>query len=95
MILSLIRTIFGIFFVLFLPGYLFSLILFIKLQPVERFCVSIGLSIVIVAFLAFFLTGLGYLFQIKGINSASVWISLTIICILLTILIFGRYIKRN
>jgi len=95
MILSIIKTILGILFVLFIPGYLLSWIFFRKLGLIERVCVSIGLSIVVVAFLSFFLTGISYLPHIKGITSQSVWISLLITCLTFTVLIISKYKKTS
>jgi len=90
MILSIIRVIVGII-ALFLPGYLLSFILFKKLKIIERICLAIGLSIVIIVFLGFFLTAISYLTNIKGITTQNVWFSLLIICIIFIILIISKY----
>ena len=93
MILSTIRVVLGLLFVLFLPGYLLSLILFKRLQTVERICLAVGLSVVIVVFLGFFLTAIGYLTNLKGITVISVWLSLLIICGIFTFMVLGEYWK--
>ena len=90
MILSIIRVIVGII-ALFLPGYLLSFILFKKLKIIERICLAIGLSIVIIVFLGFFLTVISYLTNTKVLITQVVWLSLLIICIIFIILIISKY----
>ena len=98
MIFETIKTLLGLLFVIFMPGYLFSLIIFRKLEVIERFCLSIGLSMVIVVSLSFNLSGIGYLTRIKGLTLHNVWISLIGVCVffllLMLIIKFKPRIKR-
>ena len=87
MIFDILRIIFGIFFVIFMPGYLLTFLLFKKLKAIERISLAIGLNISIVVFLGFFLTAVGYIAGIKGITAYSVWLSLLAISLIFIILI--------
>lgn len=95
MILDIIRIILGLLTVMFLPGYLLSLILLKKLSLAERLCLAIGLSIFIVVFLGFFLTLVSYLSKTKGISIFGVWLSLIIICLLLIIALLILHRQHN
>lgn len=99
MIFEIIKTLLGLLFVILMPGYLFSLIIFRKLDVIERFCLSIGLSMVIVVSLSFNLSGIGYLTKTKGITVQNVWISLIGVCVFFLLLIliikFKPRIKRR
>ena len=92
MILEMIRIILGLLFSIFLPGYLLSLILFRKLKIIERICLSVGLSVSILVFLGFFLSGIGYLINIKAINALSVWFLLLVVCVIFTTILLARKI---
>jgi uncharacterized membrane protein len=85
MIQILARVIVGLI-VIFLPGFLLSLILFKKMGVVERLCVAFGLSVSIIVFLGFFLSGIGYFLKFKGITTGSVYLSLLILCVMFAIL---------
>lgn len=87
MIFDILRIIFGILFVMFMPGYLLTFLLFKKLGVIERISLAIGLSISIVVFLGFFLTAVGYIAGIKGITAYSIWFSLLTISLIFLILI--------
>ena len=87
MIFDILRIIFGIFFVIFMPGYLLTFFLFRKLKAIERIILAIGLSIYIVVFLGFFLTVIGYIAETKGITTYSVWFSLLVISLIFILLI--------
>jgi len=61
-ILELLRTIFGSFFVLFLPGLVWTFVFFDRneIDVIERVALSFGLSIALVPLLVFYLNyGLG------------------------------------
>jgi uncharacterized membrane protein len=93
--INIITLIVGLLFVVFIPGYLFSLILFEKLDLIERFALSFALSVIIVILVGFLLTLAGYILRIKSINYVSVWSSLIFICIVLIIIPFVRYRRKN
>lgn len=82
-IASAIMLIIGIVLVMFLPGYLISLIIFRELEFTERIFIGFGLSISVVVALGFFLSFLGYALGIKAITPTSTTISLTMICLIL------------
>ncbi len=90
MMLDILRIVLGLFLVIFLPGYLLSLILFSRLKAIERICLSVGLSFTIVVFLGFFLTIMGTTLNLKAINTLSVWISMLAISVILLIIVFLR-----
>lgn len=86
MITSIIRTILGLGFVLFIPGFLLSHLFFKRLAAAERIGLSLGLSIVVVVFLGFFLTMIGSLPDITGITGTTVWLSLILSSIIFIVL---------
>lgn len=88
MITKILMIIIGLLFVLFIPGYLLSLILLKKSDLVERIVLSFGLSVFIVVLLGFFLTLIGNFLDIKGITSLSVWTSLIIVCAIFVVALF-------
>jgi len=90
MILDIIRIIGGILISMFIPGYLLSLILYKKINIIERICLAFGFSVFIIVFLGFFLTGVSYTFNIKGITSLSVWLSLSLVSIIFALGILVR-----
>jgi uncharacterized membrane protein len=89
--INIITIILGLLFVLFIPGYLLSLIILKKLNLIERICLSFGLSVVIVVFLSFFLTAIGYFLKIRAITAFSVWLSLLILSLFFTIVLIIFY----
>jgi uncharacterized membrane protein len=90
MMLEILRTILGLLFVIFLPGYILSRILFNQLHPTERICLAAGLSIFIVVLLGFFLTFISNMTQIKAISLPGVWISLAAVYIIFAIIFLFR-----
>lgn len=69
----------GFVLVLFLPGFVLSLMLFRSLGPIDRFSLSVGLSIVIVACLAILLS------STVGMTLINVWMSLIAVIVALTL----------
>jgi len=88
MILEIIRIVLGLVVIIFLPGYLLSLILFERLSLLERICLAVGLSISIVVLLGFFLTLVSNLTGTKAIGLLGVWVSLIAVCLFLAIILF-------
>jgi len=74
MIIETLQILAGTLFVMFLPGYFFSLLTLKRLKTVERVSISFALSIVIVVFVAFTLT-LSYMIFGIGINPVTVWVA--------------------
>jgi uncharacterized membrane protein len=87
MIVELIRIVLGILIVLFMPGYLLSVVLFRKLRAIERIGLALGLSVFIVVFMGFFLTVLVHLTSLEGITTQSVWISLSLVSLFFGVII--------
>ena len=95
MIEDTIKIMLGLLLVLFFPGYLLSLIVFKKLDIVERIALATGLSMAILVPLSFNLTLIGYAAKTKGITTKSVWFSLSVLCsFFLLILIITNHKKR-
>jgi uncharacterized membrane protein len=85
MALGIIAVI-GFLFVLFVPGFLLSMMLFSSMRHMDRFLLSFGLSVAIVAFIGFSL-GTGAFGIQGGINAFNVWISLLIVSGVLGVII--------
>jgi uncharacterized membrane protein len=86
--LTMIRTILGLPFVLLLPGYLLTAVLFPKaddLEGLERAVLSVGLSIIIVP-----LIGLLQNYLSSGISLLPMMLSLTFLNIMLAVLGWRR-----
>ncbi len=87
---NFLRIVFALPFLLFLPGYLFITAMFPKkgeLSPIERFTLSIGLSIAIFVFDGFALN-----YTPWGFRPNSIVMSLTLIMV---ILLAAAYIRRR
>lgn len=87
---NFLRIVFALPFLLFLPGYLFITAMFPKkgeLSPIERFTLSIGLSIAIFVFDGFALN-----YTPWGFRPNSIVISLTLIML---ILLAAAYFRRR
>jgi uncharacterized membrane protein len=84
MILGALISTFGFVLVLFLPGFVLSMLILKKLSSIDRFLISVGLSIAITAFVAFMLSGRLLAFGLM--TSANVWLSLLVITIALTVI---------
>ena len=82
MILGLLRTVIGFALVLFLPGYLLSMIMFGRLGLPVRITLSAGLSMFIVVLDGFVLTIIGNITGIKAITPVGVIVSLGLMCML-------------
>jgi uncharacterized membrane protein len=85
---NILRIVFGLPFLLFLPGYSLVSALWVKqseLEPLERVGFSLGLSLAIVP-----LVGLGLNYTPGGITLASVVLSLYLIIILLNVIALFR-----
>lgn len=79
----------GLSFVVFFPGYFISRTIFPRLRTMERFCVSFGLSVFVVALSAFLLTGISVLSNTKTMTSFGVWISLLIVTLIFMLISLG------
>ncbi|MBW2978247.1 DUF1616 domain-containing protein [Candidatus Woesearchaeota archaeon] len=84
--LGVIRLIIAGGFLLFIPGYLLTLILFKKLDKLERIALAIGLSICFSVLIGLIL---GYSTKI-GINSINLWVSYILFCVVMLIIYFKR-----
>jgi len=91
MIFEIIQIVFGIIFVLFLPGFLLSLVILKDMENIERIALAIGLSISIVVALGFSLTFIGNFINIRLITSYYVWISLALLSLIFGMLIIFRH----
>ncbi len=87
----MIQTILGTL-ILFLPGYLLDLILFKKQEPLERCCMSIGLSFAIIVTLGFLLTLVSNILDVKAINSLTVFLSMILLSLVFTMIILLKKI---
>ena len=92
--LPVIRAILGVLFVLFLPGFAWTLVFFRgkQINAIERIALSIGLSIAIVVLSALFLNKLIGA-RISGFNS----VLIIIVAIVVPVVIYSinRLIKRE
>ncbi len=88
--IQIIQTIAAIALVFLIPGYLFSRLLFSRLELVERISLSAGFSIIFTVFLAFLLTMLKNLRIGNGITAVSVWGSLIVLTLGLGYLVYRR-----
>jgi uncharacterized membrane protein len=70
-VLNVLRVFFGVVFILFLPGYAWSFVFFMRreIEWVERIAISFGLSIVLVPLTVFLLFWLFHL-HITLVNTA-------------------------
>ena len=88
----IIRAIFGIVLVLFLPGFAWTLVFFKKLTIIERIALSVGLSIALVTLSIIVLNVLVDI-RINGVNSLIIIIIITIIP--LAIYFLRKYLARR
>ena len=92
MIIELLHFIIGIAFLLFIPGYLLSLVLFKKLEILERIALAIGLSISIDVILGLIFGFNKLTAQITGgISGLKIWLGLISVSLVLSVV----YYKRN
>ena len=79
-IISVLYMVFGLVFVLFIPGFAWSFAFFKKeeIDVIERIALSFGLSIALVSLSVFYLNYLFYV-KINAVNSSVVILVLTII----------------
>ena len=75
------RIVFGSVYILFLPGYILSLVIFRKLDILERIALSFALSISIVPLLVFY-------FNLAGLDITLLNISLIVLAIIVIGLFF-------
>lgn len=79
-LIEVLRIVFGSFFVLFMPGFAWSFVFFVKdeIDAIERIALSFGLSIAIIPLVIFYLN---YLLGVKItlINSSIAILFLTLI----------------
>jgi len=85
----MIFVILGLGLVLFVPGFILSSVLIQRITFVERLCISIGLSMLIVVFMGFVLTLLNQVIPTISINPMSAWIVLIGISMLFGIIHLG------
>ena len=80
MILQILHLILGLAFILLIPGYLLSIVLFKKLEHLERIAIAIGLSIGIDIALGLILGFNKTMASITGgVSELSVWIGLILV----------------
>jgi len=88
---KLLRTLFGFFFTLLFPGYIFSyVVLKVNLDILPRCIVGVLFSIAINITVAFLLN-----FTMWGITSSSLIISLSLFIYMFTFYIFLKWKKEN
>ncbi len=87
-----IRAIFGIVLVFFLPGFAWTLVFFRKINIIERIALSVGLSIALVTLSIIVLNVLVDI-RINGANSLIIIIIITIIP--LAIYYLRKYLARR
>tara|TARA_Y100000310_G_C20606168_1_gene775581 strand:+ start:526 stop:870 length:345 start_codon:yes stop_codon:yes gene_type:complete len=96
MILEILRAIVGILFGLFIPGFLLSLILFKKIDILERIALAIGLSIAIDVLVGLFLGANKTMKEITGgITELNVWLYLVFISVVLALIYVLRLPKKR
>ncbi|MEM3374573.1 MAG: DUF1616 domain-containing protein [Candidatus Woesearchaeota archaeon] len=90
-IIQILRVIIGLPLALFIPGYLLALIFFDELEQLEKIALGFVLSICIDIAVGLFL---GYNKTMKditgGITALNLWIYLTTITLILTIIYFFK-----
>ena len=95
----MIRLIFALVLVLFLPGFFLTLIFFKKLDLIKLILFSFSFSIIIDVLLAFFLGGTKFLKNMTGgYTSLNIFGSLLFISTLLAVVYFlsrGKNVKRK
>lgn len=89
--ISLLTTIFGACYVLFVPGFFLSLVFFGegKIDSIERLALSFALSISIVPLSVFYVNLLGV-----PITQTSVFLTVSGILCIIFILLVLRYMKK-
>ncbi|MCK5617631.1 DUF1616 domain-containing protein [Candidatus Pacearchaeota archaeon] len=87
---AIIRAVCGLILVLFLPGYLLSMLFIHDVDVIERMVFSIGLSIATTVAVSFFLTALQWIFGFGRFSQEQITVSLSMICILQLIYIGVR-----
>jgi len=80
MVIGLLSIIFGVFFILFLPGFLLSLIFIKKIDNIERITLSIGLSIALMSLVFFYIYKIGI--NIRPLSSFIIVFSVNIMLLL-------------
>ncbi len=96
MILDILHAIIGLLFGLFIPGFLLTLILFKKIDILERIALSIGLSIAIDVLVGLFLGANKTMKEITGgITELNVWLYLIFISVILGFIYVLRLPKKT
>jgi len=85
----MIAAVLGIL-ILALPGYLFSLLLFRKMDLIERICTSFAFTVFVLVLLSIMLTLLGNLTGKLNFSVLYVWIGLIIVSSTLGFLLYIR-----
>ena len=93
--LMIIKILISFILILFLPGYFLSLIILKNISKLERICVSIGLSIVLVVLMGFILTALYHVIRIKTITASNVTILLSILSMIFAIVWYRSERNEN
>lgn len=90
---NIIHAIIGLAFALFIPGYLLTLILFNKLDIVERMGLAIGLSMCVDVLVGLLLGGSLTMMKLTGgITTSNLWIFIGAISV---ILLMGVLVKNK
>ncbi len=90
--LSVLRAIFGFIFVLFVPGFAWTLVLFPRVNVIERIALSFGLSIAAVTLSIFALNVVLHI-SISGFHSFLIILAITVIA--LVIYALKRFMARQ
>tara|TARA_Y100000310_G_C20570100_1_gene757573 strand:- start:187 stop:483 length:297 start_codon:yes stop_codon:yes gene_type:complete len=96
MILEILHAIIGLSFGLFIPGFLLTLVLFKKINPLERIVISVGLSIGIDILIGLFLGANKTMKEITGgITELNIWLYLIFISVILGVIYLARLPKKS
>ncbi len=88
---TILLSLVGILFILLIPGFLLSLIIFKELEIFERLATSIVFSIGTTVLIGLFLGATKYnKIAFGGINSLNIWISLVVVSLILFLLYFYK-----
>ena len=96
MILDILHAIIGLAFGLFIPGFLLTLILFKKIDLLERIALAIGLSIAIDVLVGLFLGANKTMKEITGgITEINVWLYLVFVSVVFGLIYILRLPKKK
>ena len=96
MIIEIFHAIIGLVMGLFIPGFLLTLLLFKKIDILERIALAIGLSISIDVFAGLFLGANKTMKDLTGgITELNVWLMLTFVSVVFLFIYIVKDFKRG